>query len=46
MKGIFRTEMEHAKDVFDFELTEEEMCKIDSFNMNKRFGYNPDFQDF
>ena len=46
VKGIFRTEMEHAKDVFDFELTEEEMCKIDSFNMNKRFGYNPDFQDF
>ncbi len=46
VKGIFRSEMEHAKDVFDFELTDKEMEKIDSYNMDKRFGYNPDFQDF
>lgn len=46
VKGIFRSDMEHAKDVFDFKLTEEEMQRIDSFNMDKRFGYNPDYQDF
>lgn len=46
VKGVFRSEMEHAKDIFDFELTQEEMDHIDSFNMDKRFGFNPDFQDF
>lgn len=46
VKGVFRSEMEHQKDVFDFELSEDEMKKIDSFNMDKRFGFNPDFQDF
>ena len=46
VKGIFRADMEHQKNIFDFELTQEEMDRIDSFNMDKRFGYNPDFQDF
>lgn len=34
------------KDLFDFELTKGEMNCIDSFNMDKRFGYHPDYQDF
>lgn len=46
VKGIFREEMEAGKDIFDFELTEEEMDRIDSFNMDKRFGYHPDYIDF
>ena len=46
VRGILRSEMEHGKDIFDFELTEGEMNRIDSFNMDKRFGFNPNFQDF
>ena len=45
VRGILRSEMEHGKDIFDFELTEGEMNRIDSFNMDKRFGFNPNFQD-
>jgi diketogulonate reductase-like aldo/keto reductase len=32
--------------IFDFELTEEEMGKIDSFNINSRLRYDPDNCDF
>jgi diketogulonate reductase-like aldo/keto reductase len=32
--------------VFDFELTEEDMHKIDSFNINARLRYDPDNCDF
>jgi methylglyoxal/glyoxal reductase len=32
--------------VFDFELTEEEMVKIDELNQNKRVGPDPDHIDF
>ncbi len=32
--------------VFDFELTEEEMDRIDALNINHRIGYHPDYIDF
>jgi diketogulonate reductase-like aldo/keto reductase len=32
--------------IFDFELTEEEMRKIDGFNINSRLRYDPDNCDF
>jgi diketogulonate reductase-like aldo/keto reductase len=32
--------------IFEFKLTEEEMCKIDSFNINSRLRYDPDNCDF
>ena len=46
VKGIWRKDMETGKDLFDFELTPDEMKRIDSFNMDKRFGYHPDYIDF
>jgi diketogulonate reductase-like aldo/keto reductase len=33
-------------DVFDFQLTEEEMQKIDQININSRLRYDPDNCDF
>ena len=33
-------------DIFDFELTEEEMTAIDSININSRLRYDPDNLDF
>lgn len=38
--------MEQGKDLFDFELTEEEMEKLNGYDMGKRFGYHPDYIDF
>jgi diketogulonate reductase-like aldo/keto reductase len=32
--------------IFDFELTEDEMSRIDSFNINSRLRYDPDNCDF
>ena len=46
IKGIWKADMERGKDLFDFVLTDEEMAQIDSFNMDKRFGYHPDYIDF
>lgn len=46
VKGIWKEEMERGKDIFDFELTKEEMALLDGFNMDKRFGYHPDYIDF
>lgn len=46
IKGIWKEEMERGKDLFDFVLSEEEMAQIDSFNMEKRFGFHPDYIDF
>ena len=46
IKGIWREEMESGKGIFDFDLTQEEMRKLDSFNMDKRFGFHPDYIDF
>lgn len=40
---------EHMQDnisIFDFELTESEMCEIDSLNIDKRFRHNPDTCDY
>ncbi|MDO5540257.1 MAG: aldo/keto reductase [Eubacteriales bacterium] len=38
--------MKEYIDVFDFELTGEEMEKIDRLNINNRIGYDPDYIDF
>lgn len=46
VKGIWKDEMEQGKDIFDFELTQEEMNILDGFDMGKRFGYHPDYIDF
>lgn len=46
VRGIWKEEMEAGKNIFDFELNEEEMRVLDKFDMNKRFGYHPDYIDF
>lgn len=41
--------LQHQKenyDIFDFELTEDEMTRIDSININSRLRYDPDNCDF
>jgi diketogulonate reductase-like aldo/keto reductase len=38
--------MKEYIDVFDFELTQDEMDRIDSLNINHRIGYDPDYIDF
>ena len=46
VKTIWRKSMEEQADIFDFELTEQEMDMIDSLNIKNRIGYNPDYIDF
>lgn len=46
VKTIWRKSMEEQADIFDFELTQNEIDRIDSLNINNRIGYNPDFIDF
>jgi hypothetical protein len=43
---IKRSRMDEYINVFDFELTQEEMDRIDSLNCGLRIGYNPDYIDF
>ena len=45
-KTIWKKKMEEYINVFDFELTEEEMNRIDALNINHRIGYHPDYIDF
>lgn len=45
-KTIWKHKMQQYIDVFDFELTKEEMDKIDALNINHRIGYHPDYIDF
>lgn len=45
-KTIWREKMEEYIDVFDFELTPEEMRAVDMLNINRRVGYHPDYIDF
>lgn len=46
VKTMSDIEMRREADVFDFQLTDEEMDKIDSLNVERRIGYHPDFIDF
>ncbi|PNR93670.1 glyoxal reductase [Petrotoga sp. 9PWA.NaAc.5.4] len=41
-KSVHKERIKENAEIFDFELTEEEMRIIDSLNQNKRFGANPD----
>jgi len=41
-KSVHKERIEENADIFDFELTEEEMKIIDNLDQSKRFGANPD----
>jgi len=41
-KSVHKERIKENADIFDFELTEEEMKIIDNLDQNKRFGANPD----
>lgn len=45
-KSITKHRIEENANVFDFELSEDDMKLIDSLNQNKRFGPDPDNFDF
>ena len=45
-KTKYKTKMDEYINVFDFELTEDDMDKIDALNINRRIGYHPDYIDF
>ncbi|RAK19394.1 diketogulonate reductase-like aldo/keto reductase [Anoxybacillus vitaminiphilus] len=45
-KSVTPHRIKENADIFDFELTAEEMEKIDALNMNKRIGPDPDNFDF
>jgi methylglyoxal/glyoxal reductase len=45
-KSVTPQRIKENADIFDFELTAEEMEKIDALNMNKRIGPDPDNFDF
>ena len=46
VKGLLPQKMESDYDVFDFEISSEDMDKLDSFNIGFRIGYHPDYIDF
>lgn len=46
VKAFLPEQMRSEICVFDFELAEEDMKKIDQFNIGMRFGYHPDYIDF
>ncbi|MBB6692641.1 aldo/keto reductase [Cohnella xylanilytica] len=41
-KSVTPTRIAENADLFDFELSEEDMARIDALNENRRFGPNPD----
>ncbi|QNO16007.1 aldo/keto reductase [Alkalicella caledoniensis] len=45
-KSVKEHRIQENMDIFDFELTEQEMESIESLNENKRFGPDPDNFDF
>ena len=46
VKGLLPQKMKSDYEVFDFEIDEEDMKKLDSFNIGQRIGYHPDYIDF
>ncbi len=46
IKSIDRDKMEEGKNIFDFELDDTEMVKIDAVNLDYRYGYDPEHIDF
>lgn len=46
VKTIDRKLMDEEKNIFDFELTDEEMSRIDAVNLDYRTGYDPYHIDF
>lgn len=45
-KSVNEKRLKENADIFDFELTAEDMNQIDSLNQNQRFGSDPDNFDF
>jgi methylglyoxal/glyoxal reductase len=45
-KSVTPQRIKENSDIFDFELTAEEIAKIDALNLNKRIGPDPDNFDF
>ncbi|MGX6979504.1 aldo/keto reductase [Vagococcus elongatus] len=45
-KSVTKSRIIENGSVFDFQLTDEDMAKIDGLNKNERFGANPDTFDF
>jgi diketogulonate reductase-like aldo/keto reductase len=46
VKGLLPEKMKEDFNVFDFVINNEDMQKIDSFDIGMRVGYNPDYIDF
>lgn len=46
VKGFLPEKMKQDYDVFDFEICEEDMKRLDMFNIGLRVGYHPDYIDF
>ncbi|KAG5497673.1 hypothetical protein JKF63_03939 [Porcisia hertigi] len=45
-KSVRKERIEENRKIFDFELSAEDMAKIDALNTNSRYGPNPDDADF
>ncbi|BCU83070.1 putative oxidoreductase YtbE [Polycladomyces abyssicola] len=45
-KSVSESRIRENADVFDFELSQEDMAKLDGLNRNQRFGPDPDNFDF
>ena len=45
-KSVHKNRIEENRDLFDFELTEEECALLDAMNCGKRTGPDPDCVDF
>jgi diketogulonate reductase-like aldo/keto reductase len=46
VKGLVPEKMKEDFNVFDFAISDEDMQKIDSFDIGMRIGYHPDYIDF
>lgn len=46
VKGLLPEKMASDFNVFDFEIDNEDMHRLDSFNIGLRVGYHPDYIDF
>ena len=45
-KVVYKSRLKENSDIFDFELTKEDITIINELNQNKRFGADPDHFDF